>query len=117
VKETCNILEEENLKSPRVAMSKKILDAANELRDFLFKKVYTSDLAIKDKKKIKDLIIFHYKYFSKNIGELPDEYSARDGSIDRKVTDYISGMTDSFAIAKAEEILTGKKKAINPFFM
>jgi dGTPase len=117
VRETSNILFHENLEKPKITMSKIILDAANELRDFLFKRVYNSDLAVKDKNKIKDLIVFHYKYFSSNIEQLPDEYLSMDGTVDRKVTDYISGMTDSFAISKAEEILTGKKKVLNPFFV
>ena len=117
VKETASLLSRNNLDKPGIAMSKKILEAANELRDFLFTRVYNSDLAVKDRNKIKDLIVFHYKHFSQNIDQLPDEYLSQEGSTDRKVTDYISGMTDSFAVSKAEEILTGKKKPLNPFFI
>jgi dGTPase len=117
VKETAALIDNKDLDKPNISMSKKILDATNELRDFLFMKVYKSDLAVKDRNKIKDLIVFHYKHFSRNIDQLPDEYLSLEGSVDRKVTDYISGMTDSFAIWKAEEILSGRKKTLNPFFI
>ena len=117
VKETAALIDNKDLDKPNISMSKRILDATNELRDFLFMKVYKSDLAVKDRNKIKDLIVFHYKHFSRNIDQLPDEYLSLEGSVDRKVTDYISGMTDSFAIWKAEEILSGRKKTLNPFFI
>lgn len=117
VKQTSHSLNSLHNNNPEIMMSKQILDAANSLRDFLYKKVYQSDLAVKDKKKIKDLIVFLYKYFSSNINRLPDDYRNMDETIDRRVTDYISGMTDYYAVLKAEEIMTGKKRNINPLFI
>jgi dGTPase len=116
VKETLKIISEKNVEKPEMSMSSGKLSAANELRDFLFERVYNSDLALKDRNKIKDVIIFLYKYYSDEIERLPNEYLLLNDNTDRKVTDYISGMTDHFIISKAEEIMTGKKKVLNPFF-
>lgn len=116
VMETSKCLAQQNVPKPEMSMSNRILAAANELRDFLFARVYKSDLAIKDRNRIKELIVFLYKYFAENVGQLPYEYLLLEGTIDRKVTDYISGMTDQFAISKADEIKTGKKRTLNPFF-
>jgi dGTPase len=45
-----------------------------------------------------------YSYYLQHDEELPDEYRIRNDSIERKVADYIAGMTDLYAMHKAEEI-------------
>ncbi|MEJ2740231.1 MAG: deoxyguanosinetriphosphate triphosphohydrolase [Dehalococcoidia bacterium] len=89
---------------PAVGMSDSILTASNELRDFLFNKVYNSGLASKEKDRAKDIVHMLYTYYLQHDEELPDEYRLRDDGIERKVADYIAGMTDLYAMHKAEEI-------------
>jgi dGTPase len=97
-----------NPEKPIVGMSPEILEAANNLREFLFAKVYNSDLASGDKDKAKEVVHILFAYFMDHPTKLPKEYSCHGDSIDRKVTDYIAGMTDQYAVRTANEISQNK---------
>jgi dGTPase len=89
---------------PVISMSPKIVKASNILREFLFSRVYNSNLASKDKEQAKEIVRTLYSYFINNEDKLPEEYSYRQESTERKVTDYIAGMTDYYALHVIEEI-------------
>ena len=93
-----------------VSMSPHILEVANSLREFLFDKVYNSSLATGDKAKAKEVVYTLFSHFSNHPNKLPDEYGIRNDSVERKVTDYIAGMTDQYAVRMANE--TSAKKYI-----
>jgi len=93
-----------NLKKPIIGMNTEILEVTNSLREFLFDKVYNPSLASKDSSKARRVIRLLYSYFLKNAGKLPKEYAFRDDTVERKVTDYIAGMTDQYASHMAEKI-------------
>jgi dGTPase len=97
-------MDDSNVKKPLIGMSSNILEVTNELREFLFDKVYNPALAGKDTAKAKRVIRLLYSYFLKHENQLPEEYEHRYDSIERKVTDYIAGMTDQYALKMAKEI-------------
>jgi dGTPase len=80
---------------PGIGMSPQIRDATNELRQFLFQKVYNilSDEAERDR----DVVRLLYRHFTARKQDLPPEYKLRGESIERGVVDYIAGMTDRYA--------------------
>jgi len=108
VNHTLKIIVNSNPKDLIIGMSPQILEAANSLREFLFDKVYNSDLAIGDKDKAREIVHILFSYFSDHPNKLPDEYSIRDDSIEHKVTDYIAGMTDHYAVQTASNISSKK---------
>lgn len=87
-----------------IGMSSQILKTANELRDFLFDKVYNPSLAGDEAEKARKVLCLLYSYFLTHEERLPEEYTCRDDSIERKVVDHIAGMTDQYALRVAEEI-------------
>lgn len=99
---------ESNSKSPVIGMSPGILDATNELREFLFDKVYNPSLAGRDTAKAKRTVRLLYSYFLKHEKQLPEEYRYRKDTVERKVTDYIAGMTDLYALRIAGQIKRGE---------
>lgn len=105
VSNSLDYLNDEHIKNPAIQMSPIILKTSNELRDFLFDKVYNSNLATQEKDKAKEVIHTLYEYYSTYEEKLPDEYRLRDDTIERKVADYIAGMTDLYAMHKAQEIV------------
>jgi dGTPase len=109
VSNSIDSINDEHTKKPSISMSPAILKVSNALRDFLFDKVYNSDLAA-EQDKAKEVIYTLYEYYLVNEDKLPDEYRLRNDSIERKVTDYIAGMTDLYAMRKAEEIDQYKHK-------
>lgn len=74
--------------------------AFGELRAFMFERVYRAAPTIAEKDKAGNIIKYLYEYFIKNKDEMPRLYveiAERDGT-ETAVGDYISGMTDEYAI-------------------
>ncbi len=93
-----------NLTKPIIGMNTEILEATKSLREFLFDKVYNPSLANKDTAKARKVIRLLYSYFLKHEETLPREYALRDDTVEQKITDYIAGMTDQYALSMAKEI-------------
>lgn len=85
----------------RVSMSEEYEYAMNDLRDFMFERVYTDSDAKKEEKKSHHVIQELFAYYMEQPANMPQEFVARrycDGP-ERAVADFISGMTDRYAIA------------------
>ena len=89
-----------------VAMSNEIKFAMDELRDFMFEKVYFHPLKIQEEARLGLVIEAFYNYYLNYIDELPIEYHVRPHELG--VCDYISGMTDNFALHHYEELFGQK---------
>ena len=85
-----------------IKMSPPVADAMDELRNFMFEKVYFHPAWIEEEKKLSAMIEGFYHYYMEHFELLPPEYQ-REPHIDA-VCDYIAGMTDSFAINTAAQI-------------
>ncbi len=74
--------------------------AFGELRAFMFERVYRAAPTIAEKDKAGNIVKYLYDYFYGNKDEMPRLYveiAERDG-LEVAVGDYISGMTDEYAI-------------------
>ena len=90
--------------NPTIGMRPDVVEATNTLRQFLFDKVYYPSLAGEDAVKAVKVLRLLYSYFLKHEDELPREVAALPDSRERKVVDYVAGMTDQYALRLAEEI-------------
>ncbi len=87
-----------------IGMSETIRNAANELREFLFSRVYFAGLEEAETSQAHQVIISLYNYYINNPQYLPEEYTLSNDTVERQVTDYIAGMTDHYAILRAAQI-------------
>jgi dGTPase len=78
--------------------------AANSLRDFLFAAVYHRDSTLIEARRAQDLIRFLWRYYIRDPDALPNDFSPRGDPHERRVADYIAGMTDDFATRTAAEL-------------
>lgn len=85
---------------PTVAMEPDISAATDSLRDFLFERVYRNPIAKSEESKAQDMLMYLFEYYVKHPEKLPDVYRRRCGidSVERCACDFISGMTDRYAI-------------------
>jgi dGTPase len=83
-----------------VGMSPPVLDVVDELREFMFSNVYTDSAAKEDDPKTHFVVRKLFDYFCEHPEDLPDEWrpNPRGEPIERRVADYIAGMTDRYAI-------------------
>lgn len=113
----CDIIEHswaargDSTDSPAINMSPQILEASKNLREFLFKLVYNVRSAQKEAEKAREVIRQLYSYFNKHENKLPAEYRFYSDETERRVVDYIAGMTDQYALRMAEELSLTKSRA------
>jgi len=94
-----------SLGQPFVRMSDEVMAATNELRNFMFENVYAlTNKSMQDR--AERMLTQLFEYFMGHVDELPKGYLVnleRDGK-ERVVCDYISGMTDRYAINVFENL-------------
>ncbi len=94
-----------------ILMSPPVAEAMKALREFMFERVYRNPEAKSQEGKAEMLIQTLYSYFRHHLELLPEDLQAlleKGEPEERIVCDYISSMTDRFAIAKYEEIYIPK---------
>lgn len=89
-----------------VEMEPEVYKATIELRDLLFELVYKNPKAKGEEGKAEEMLHMMFDYFCRHPEKLPTEYlpTAEWEGIPRAVCDYISGMTDRYAVSKFNEI-------------
>ena len=89
-----------------IGMDERCAEATEELHRFLFGKVYTNPAAKGQEGKAEGIVEMMYRYFTGNPEAIPEEYGAtlRNEGASRAVCDYISGMTDRYALNKFNKL-------------
>jgi len=95
---------------PIITMESDIQEATNNLREFLFESVYRNPIAKSEESKAQDMLMFLFEHYVKNPDKLPSLYQRRReiDSVERCVCDFISGMTDRYAIEVFTDICVPK---------
>ena len=95
---------EGSLESDEVRMADDVLADMNELRDFMFERVYLSSAQHQPQAAAIDVIRRLMDHHLRQPDDIPASY--RDNDADRVVqaTDYIAGMTDRFALREHERL-------------
>ena len=90
-----------------ISMTPEVQEATDRLRAFLFENVYKNPVAKGEEAKAKELVYALFDYFTKNPTKMPSLYVRmwQDGeAVERCVADFISGMTDRYAIETYGEL-------------
>lgn len=97
------------LTEPTVQMSAETLGAANEMRAFLFERVYYPLNRTPNTVKAQGVIAALCEHYLGHIEEMPAEYRQREGDPpERLVADYVASMTDRYAIDRYRELFLPK---------
>ena len=104
---------ENSYNQPFVRMSNEVMAATNELRNFMFERVYGwSNKVIQER--AERMLTQMFEYFMDHVDKLPKQYLQlleKDGK-ERVVCDYLSGMTDRYAVTVFESIFIPSTFAI-----
>jgi dGTPase len=94
----------ESKQLPPIGMSRRILKATDLLRDYLFEKVYYPLSEQEESERARGVVRNLYRYLVEHTEKLPAAYKLSSDITERRVVDYIAGMTDQYAIRMAEEL-------------
>lgn len=88
-----------------VVMSESVWNAMMSLRDFLFENLYSHGDAKWEEPKAYAMLTELFDHFAAHLDEVPEEYRVHDGDRpDVQVADFISGMTDRYAVSVYESL-------------
>jgi dGTPase len=98
---------------PSITMGTEVRSAFTELREFMFDTVYLPIDDSPEGESARRIVRFLYSYFGERHDEIPPEYDQRSRTPAEAVTDYVSGMTDLYAIRLAEKLAPGIAKTFS----
>ena len=88
--------------------------AMHQLREFMFEYVYRNPVAKGEEGKAQDMLRRLFEAYVRDPDKLPPEYQAIrvEEGVERAVCDYISGMTDKYAVEQFGELFIPKSWSV-----
>jgi len=96
-----------SIKDPYIKMSDEFSKTMTLLRNFMFENFYLPVSDSKQGKIATKIINLLFSYYDENFSEIPHKYSQYDIERNEKISNFICGMTDLYAINIAEKISPG----------
>lgn len=92
--------------SGKIALSPKVEQALDQLREFMFARVYRNPVAKAEEAKAREMLKRLYDYYYNHPEALPEDFQPQMSmeGMERTVCDYIAGMTDNYAVDKYTEL-------------
>jgi len=87
-----------------IQFSARVHEAANELREFMFQRVYLYDSTRQEAERGKRIVIFLFRHFVAHPEGISPDFSLPGDPVERRAADFVSGMTDRYAIRLASEL-------------
>jgi dGTPase len=103
-----------SLEMGRVEMDPETLAVMNELRDFMFDRVYMSGEQRREQVWAIDVIRALVDHLMTHPTAIPDSYRQLSAERVTQVADYVAGMTDRFALALHDGLLPSTAKRVVP---
>ena len=95
---------DESLRTGAIRMDDDTLAVMNELRDFMFERVYESAEQQREQRRaiavIRDLMDWHLEHPD----EIPESFRHENAPLTVQASDYVAGMTDRFALATHDRL-------------
>ena len=98
--------------TPAIGLSPEIRQAMMLLREFMFERVYLPLGRSAESDAARDVVRVLYSHFLSNPEEVPPPYFGPDIAPEQAAVDYLSGMTDHYAIRVAERVKPGVSRAL-----
>ncbi len=105
---------ENSVGKSEVKMGEEAAEALEHLRSFMFERVYITELSMKEEERAKRMLSAMFDYFLKDKDKLPPFYRrlCDDYPTEQAICDYLSSMTDKYAIAVFNSIFIPKSWAL-----
>ena len=95
---------DESLDAGAVTMEPEMLAVMNDLRSFMFERVYLRPETEDQRRRVIGIVHDLVDYFVAHPAEIPESYRHDDADTLTQVMDYVAGMTDRFAIRTHEAL-------------
>ncbi len=95
-----------SLQNDTLGMDEAVYQTMQDLRKFMFERVYKNPIAKGEESKARKILQQLYEYYIKHPEKLPPDFQPQLSfeGMERIVCDYIAGMSDKYAMYKYEEL-------------
>jgi dGTPase len=97
---------------PTITMNPPVRRAANLLREFMFQEVYLPLGKTEEAEVAREIIRVLFQRFVKHPDQIPPAYFRHEENENQAAVDYLSGMTDHYAIRQAEALQPGISRGV-----
>jgi dGTPase len=95
----------------QIGMSERVSAAANTLREFMFQRVYLWEGRREEAEQARRVVSQLYEYFMQHPEKVQTEFGVASDPLWRQVADYVSGMTDHFALTTFERLAASSPRS------
>ncbi len=99
---------DESYRQSQIVMEPTKLEAMQELRAFMFERVYLRPEVENQQRRAKEIVRSLVSYYLEHLDQLPDTYQHPDANDLTQVIDFVAGMTDRYAIRTHDELFRPK---------
>ncbi len=89
---------------PPITLGAAVHGATNELREFMFRRVYLYSERQPEVERARSIVRFLFRHAVAHPESISSGYSLADDPLPRRAADFVSGMTDRYAIRLAAEL-------------
>ena len=97
---------------PWIRMSDEMRDVTTNLRDFMFERVYHPTSASPEGVRARDAVALLHDYYTLYVDDIPEWMRVVSIEPEYAAADFVSGMTDSFAVMALERISPGSAEGL-----
>ncbi len=87
-----------SVEAGEICLSERVASAMDELREFMFERVYLAEEVLSTQRQAQHVLESLLEYFTKHPDEIKGQHRVLSDPTEIQVADYISGMTDRYAI-------------------
>ena len=95
---------EEGEPSPPISLSGTVHAAVNELREYMFRNVYLLAERRAEVERARNIVRFLFRHALEHPDAISSGYSLPEDPLPRRAADFVSGMTDRYAIRLAADL-------------
>ena len=95
-----------------IRMSDEMRDVTTQLRNFMFERVYHPTSASPEGIRARDAVAMLHDYYTKHSHDIPEWMRVISMEPEYAAADFVSGMTDSFAVMALERISPGSTEGL-----
>ena len=97
---------------PWIRMSDDLTGVTTRLRNFMFDRFYLPISSSREGRRAADIVELLFTHYSKHLDSVPARLRSLSVSDVQAVADWVSGMTDNYALMRAEEVRPGISEGV-----
>jgi dGTPase len=89
-----------------------VREVITRLRNFMFESFYVPISESREGRRAADIVELLFEHYVRHPGRVPEKLHRLSGSNEQAAADWVCGMTDNYALMRAEEVQPGISEGV-----